>query len=1278
MPDLSFGSYTLPVFLYENFSYVISNAVNPSSVVKPITRSSGLASGLFADTSSNFTFAGNGASLTAGSTESFSYIVKDALGTSYVSSNQVPVGVGRLTDLSGNSVNGNRYTFFKNEPISQIQMKGPFTLCNSVLSVPTLPPGLQFYVSGSNLDISGTPLTILPTSNYLIIAKDLSSGSKIVTTSNTFVVSNERILYDLCGSPIVTMTVDTPISPRILTAQFPPYPSGGTLKYAWQTFPDGLSVFDVCGNDKTVSNSFGFLTTDPTHVFTISGTPSLAAAYAYAAGGNSVVRTIEGTRVSPLPTIISNLALTFTFVETVLFNPVTVPTLYTSNTIDLSSISFSALTYFATGAGTAISNIFSPDLRSDLSLVFFPSLSRADLSGTPLTAGTADYTIRAINSNGVQRDYIQTIAVSNDTISFSSPVGTDLCYSFILSRPVDLAKTGYYSSNIQFRATAASGRTVSLSAPALTGTGLSLDSNGVITGIPSSVTPLSTLTVTASAAGSPATATRDVSFSILNDVFTFADISASSLTFIQNVPITPFQVSVSTLSERNILNYSEIGFPSGLSINPAGVVSGTSLGNTSGTVTFGATTGYASGSTNYSFTVTPDSILFLGPNPSYSYTAGQVITPIEIDAFVYSGAAVDRFDLSLTPSYGLDVSSTTGTLSGTWTTGVPPDIVLPASCNFTINATAGTFMQSLPVGFTADPALNSRMFFSVVETTVGGKLCSIPVADVSAIKVHKIAPSSFADIQFRTTSALSNDLAFATTCGNILNIPSTSGRVYTASNLSTQAITFNNGVYVEDDSLNGIYLTSAVHTSGSNWRVAGRRGSLDTGVGALFQSSNDGQTWQQNPTLISDIKSRDDGTSNTNNPYLQGGLALRAKEGVLMAGGLGGNVMVRSLDNGNTWNTVTGAFTEECAYFNLDHPTIWIATGSRYRTLTTTDPPFTSDTIKYSIDQGQVWTNATSGFNLYGYEVVYGNDTWLATGVSYSLDASGAYLYTPEVRTSTNGSNWSKIQFFSDLFRSDQSSNTVKAPLRIGSMVFDGINWNVFVNVQNQSGSIVSIPRLYQHPASGSLSTGWTSVDLSSSFASVGATVDSNLRVVSMTPPKLVFDEDPPIDITLNFTLSSGVGPTLTSPTSASFSQYQYIPITPIQITATGTGTVYFFVPSANLPPGLTFNQFTNQLTGTPASIGTYTMTFYAKDSVGVSTFRFTFTFLIPRVIRTQDGAGAYTSLLRQYTNVLGAQNARDQVVFPTQERSLGEFMSPEAPDVVTAVIDPRCRNPNC
>jgi hypothetical protein len=74
----------------------------------------------------------------------------------------------------------------------------------------------------------------------------------------------------------------------------------------------------------------------------------------------------------------------------------------------------------------------------------------------------------------------------------------------------------------------------------------------------------------------------------------------------------------------------------------------------------------------------------------------------------------------------------------------------------------------------------------------------------------------------------------------------------------------------------------------------------------------------------------------------------------------------------------------------------------------------------------------------------------------------------------------------------------------------------------------------------------------------------------------------------------------------------------------------------------------------------------YAKDDNGITAFTLTFTVNVPRIIRKQDGAGAYTSLLRQYTEVLGAQNARDNRALPAQETKLGEFMSPYAPDVVT------------
>jgi hypothetical protein len=713
MPNLPFGSYTLPIFLYEDFSYTISNA-GPVDTVK---RSSGLTASLFTSTSSNLTFAGNGSSLTAGSTESFSYTVLGLSGNPTItSSNTVPVGTGRFTDLSGNGVGGSAYTFYKSEPISTIRLKAPFALSTAVSSVPSLPPGLKFYVSGSNLDISGTPLTTLPTSNYLIIGKDAATGSKIVTTSNTYSVSNERINYTLSGAPIVTMNVGVNISPRQLTAAFPPYPSGGTLKYVWDTLPRGIVVLDVTGSNRTISNTYGFPTTDASHAFTMEGAPTLAAAYQYAnAGVSSATYRIEGTRTSPLPAITSNFFMTFAFNETVLFDQSAIPTVYSGVPIDASANFFRAQTYFATGSGTAISNIFSPDLRADLSLTFVPSSSRAFLSGTPsLGAGSANYTIRAINSNGIIQQYVTPITVQDDFITFVSPTpAIDTCYNFIVSRPINVPKNGYYPYPIQFKAQAASGLPVTLSAPALAGTGLSLDSNGFLGGFPDTPTPLTTLTVTATAAGSPATATRNTKFAVLNDVFTFGNVLASNFNFIQNKAIVPFQIPVTTLSERPITNFAQNQLPFGLDISPAGVVSGTPLSSdVSGTIEIVPTTGYSSGSAFYNYTKIPESVLLIVSPSAYSYQSGNSIGNINIVGVAFSGTTVSNYDLSINPTYGMTINSTNGIVSGTWSDSIPPNDLLPSSSNFTVNAQAGAFFASLPAVLTADPVVSNISVFA--------------------------------------------------------------------------------------------------------------------------------------------------------------------------------------------------------------------------------------------------------------------------------------------------------------------------------------------------------------------------------------------------------------------------------------------------------------------------------------------------------------------------------------------------------------------------------------
>lgn len=142
-----------------------------------------------------------------------------------------------------------------------------------------------------------------------------------------------------------------------------------------------------------------------------------------------------------------------------------------------------------------------------------------------------------------------------------------------------------------------------------------------------------------------------------------------------------------------------------------------------------------------------------------------------------------------------------------------------------------------------------------------------------------------------------------------------------------------------------------------------------------------------------------------------------------------------------------------------------------------------------------------------------------------------------------------------------------------------------------------------------------------------------------------------------------------------SFLLYQYLPVTPIPVAAEGVGQVDLFIDPDTLPPGLQFDA--NTITGAPTQLGTTTVIVYARDDRGTTTLPLTFTVLVPRILKKQDGAGAYTSLLRQYTEVNAAQNSVNNLVYPNQEQKLGVFMAPDAPSVTKDVVPPNCFNPN-
>ena len=1252
---LAFGSNAIQVFAYEGFDFTILNSVGST-----VSNSSGLnPQSLYftTDPSGNVQFKVDGSASTlvpSSFPESFT-LTSNGL----TSVNTVTINGGRFLDSNDNTLSNNSYTFYRNEKIPSIELRAPFNV-NTPSSIPALPPGLSFVRDTSSVfNISGTPLVVVPNSNYQIIGVQ-TNGSKVVTTRFNIVVSNERLRMNLSGTPIISgMQIGIPIPTQVITS-VPPAGSS-TVRYTFPVLPDGIYVQDAFGTIYP-SNTTTFTPpiTDPSYTMIIAGTPTLKAAESFRDAGftdnKGRTYTIQGSRIAPLPIVENSIALTFAFQETILFDTPVISSNYTGIPIVSNSNYFGAKTYF-TASNAAITNIFSPNLATvdpSLSLVFDASLSRAYLTGTTSVAGAKNFTVRAVNETLNSNDLAASVTISNDVVSFSSPVGTDLCYNFILSRPLAQIKPGYYeSSNIQFVATAASGRPITLSAPALTGTGLSLDSNGTLSGIPTAVTPLTNLVVTASTGTT--SATKTVKFAIVDDVITLGNLPPFN--FIQNIPITSFQVPVqSTLSGRNVIDYSEIGLPNGLTINPAGVISGTCLdSDPSGTIVISATTGFATGSNTYTFSNEPDTILFTVPQDSYAYLAGGTIEPFTVTGIAFSGTTVSNFVSTLPAPYGLALSST-GVVSGTWTDSIPPNQVLPSDVSFAFTAQAGSVSGQLPAILTASPTIQKSSF-------VWGNGHLYRYNGVSWSYVSDVTPSipnvGF-DIQIRNNNVDGNFIFF--TARN---------KVWKATNTAV----FTSNTIAEP--LSNQLVSSLAFKPGSRriW-VSGTRNMGGIQKSVVVRSDDNNTTWSTVSVLEAGglmMLSRDGAVANSNstsgssNAYLNAGIALKYSPDakVLMAGGLRndaitGPVMLRSTDEGLTWSNVNGGFARECAYLNLDVSGKWVATGSDlYRTLSN-DVPYnsTTNTIKYSIDGGSNWSNATNGFTLFGYELVYASNIWVATGVN-RLSSSSFEL---GIKYSSNSSTWIDVDIFggSNPYSNVTNPNVIAAPLPIGSIQYDGSNWNVLV--QRQSGSDWLTER---YSASNITSPTWTVTDISSSFPEISN--DSNRRFVGWT--RSVFlrtSQSKQIGIDLTFGTTSGNGPTITSPMTSSFLLYQYVPMS-LVLDATGTdGIIYFFISADELPPGLRFNPLTKTISGKPVSQGFYTTRVFAKDNNGVTLLTLSFTVNVPRVIRKQDGAGAYTSLLRQYTEVLAAQNARDNRVFPNQERRLGEFMSPEAPNVVT------------
>lgn len=1111
--------------------------------------------------------------------------------------------------------------FYRNEPISPVAFSILCNAASNIYSATTLPTGLSLTRTASNtFTLGGTPTVQSVSSNYTILGQDTSG--RTYTTQVSMLVNPERVLIDVSGSTSISgLLSNVPITPVTFKALFPPYGQFRAITYSWTAPPPAGIQFFRSNGDAVFGTSAQISTlNDSSFSLTLAGTITQAQVEAFAAANISnytisltATRSAGGTPLSPsVPT-----PITFALAPVLLFTS-NVPRTFVN--LPVSNWYYGAKTYFADVSVSSI-QVTSGFLPDGLVGTFNSLAQRFEISGTPTTVASYGFTLLA-TAGSYSASLPVSLTTSNDRAFFLSTV--DTCYNFIQYRALSNAKTGYYPSPIRYDVSSASGNPVTLSGTNLP-TGVSLDVCGsryVLNGVPLTVTGLSTATLTASVAASGVSDTSTFQYSVSPEVFTF---DASAFSFVQNVPMTPQQVVATTFSEQPILRYSATGLPPALTVANTGLVSGTVEESASGSFTVSAFTAYSSGSETYSYTVTPDKVLLVPSTYSLTTAPGCNVS-LPITGYSVSARGVSNYRFQDAFPYGLGINSTTGLLSGTLSSP------LPAVATFTLLGSAGLVDGSL-----AGTMTTTNLTVNRAQILRNDWANFFP--DVSTLYVYS---SDISGLSWTNRLGISNSV-YASTIGtngsNLYLIPTSSNYILRSSNTTT----FTSNDY--DVSSATPYATSIVNKRGTStwWMVGTRATGVSTRGTFLYTTSNDGITWTSNEITAASARDKNLLSSGQWTPYINGGAALAYKDGVLL---FGGTRILRSTDEGQTWSTVTGGFTKEVGFFSVDHETVWVATGSdTYETLSNSAwTGATANTICYSLDTGLSWTYAANGFNMNGYGVAYGRGAWMAYGLCNTYPS-----YVLDVLYSFDAVNWTRLTDVSSVV--GPLAGTVRPdPLRM-TVAFDTTEWKVIAPTSDTSVAI------HSHPYDTPLTAGWTSNDITTSFPNFG----SNTELTSYVAETL----DPGADITtITFPLPNN-GPTFVSPAQSTFVVWQYMPVPAITFTAVGTAPISYFISS--LPVGLSWNSTTRSVTGSCMRTGTQTFTVYAEDGVGgVTAFPVTLLVEVPRIIKKQTSAGAYTSLVRQYTDVNAAQTARDSRALPDQTTGIGEFASPYPPSVVT------------
>jgi len=632
-PSITTG--TLSLYKYEPFSYVFTINSSLTEAFFQVNRSS-------SELQTFLAVAGDLQSVTFSGTFLISYstplnlIVDLVVGSTIISTQTilVSVGAGRFFPPAPNQ----NFQLYQYENVSntfgsniEFLTVAPMT---TILSTPSLPSGLSLGGSGNSFYLQGTPSLQVGQSNYQIIGSNSSNG-KIVTSTISLRVNAQQIRITPSSSTLTGLTIGTPITPIVTTAIQPATIYANTFRYTWTSLPDGLSFQNNLGSNVTQP----FQPLDGPLTITLVGSPSSSfASLMTSSGGNLYQTRLTGTQTDQTgrQTVGTSL-FNFSLGETVLVTVSNAVTLYKDKPLGTTDVLITAGSFFAGSA--IIESVTADSLPPGLSLVQYISPTVYRLTGTPTTVNlSGTYTFTATNTNGNTGSVVASIPVNPDVVTFggSTPAnGTVL--SYIVSQTV---------TPLVFSATSTSTTTpptYTASIP-FVNYGLTLDPvTGILSGTPTASLSSTTVTITATNIFGT-TATTTIVVTILPDVFTWPTYTP---TYFQNKAIIPFEFNVSTLSGRPILSYSSTNLPTGLIINPDGILSGTTNVDSSGSFTIIASTGYTILTQVYTYTLISDQLLIIQDKATYEIT--KVFSGIQYRAIQYSSDSFVNATFSINP-----------------------------------------------------------------------------------------------------------------------------------------------------------------------------------------------------------------------------------------------------------------------------------------------------------------------------------------------------------------------------------------------------------------------------------------------------------------------------------------------------------------------------------------------------------------------------------------------------------------------------------------------------